>query len=391
MKIIIAPQGFKGCLNATDVSRAIRDGVLRADPTCEVVLCPLADGGEGTLDLFLGRGGFAVQERTVRGPLGLPVRARWAISTDGATAVIETAEAAGLQLVPAARRDVRRTSTIGVGELIEAALARHPRTILVGLGGSATNDGGAGMAQALGVRFFDCDGLIREPITGGALSRITRLDPGSVRAKCAGTEVIGACDVDNPLYGPDGAAHGYAAQKGASVDVIEELDAGLRRLAALVGSAGRLAGAVESDCPNRAGAGAAGGLGFGLAAFLGAELRSGVQILLDQAGFGDLVRGADLVLTGEGRLDAQTRHGKTCVGVAVAAAERGVPTVALAGAVELRAGEPIPEPLAACVSLRDEPLTPAEAMEEGRTRRLLAKAAEQVVRRYAAGEGLGSL
>jgi len=322
--ILVAPDSFKESLAAAEAAEAIASGVRDALPEAPVDICPVADGGEGTVEALVAATQGALRRSAVTGPRGERLEATWGMLGDGATAVIEMAAAAGLMLVPLPQRDPTRTTTFGVGELIRAAIDRGAQRIIVGIGGSATTDGGAGMAQALGVRFIDAGGaVIERPMTGGLLAEAEGLDASSIDKRLARVEVVVACDVTNPLIGEEGAAAVYGPQKGATPSQVAALDAALGRLASWLPN-------VEATAP---GMGAAGGLGFGLVAFCGAALRRGIDLVLDAVRFDERVRRARLVLTGEGRLDGQSIRGKTCIGVAQAAARRGVPTVALVGSL----------------------------------------------------------
>lgn len=327
MRLILAPDSFKQSLPADAVAEAMADGVraAMADREVQIDPCPIADGGEGTLDAIAVAANGRVLRSTVTGPLGDPVEARWAICDDGRLGVIEMAEAAGLTLVPTDKRDPTRTTTYGVGELIIAALDTGCDRLLIGIGGSGTCDGGVGMLQALGARCEDPRGMIQRPIAGGDLAGLVRIDVESLDHRIASGSVTidVACDVTNPLHGPDGAAFVFALQKGATQEQVAGLDAGLRHLASLASGA-------DAALP---GSGAAGGIGFALQGVLGARLCSGAQLVLDAVGFDERVRDADLVITGEGRLDATTSRGKACAAVAAAAAKRGVPTIAVVGSV----------------------------------------------------------
>ena len=355
MRILIAPDSFKESLPAPQVCAAIARGLRRVLPDAELDLVPMADGGEGTVEALLAATGGRWCETTVRGPLGEPAVARWGVLGEGRTAVLEMAAASGLALVPQGRRDPTQTTTYGTGQLIAAALHAGVSEILIGIGGSATNDGGAGAAQALGVRFLDSkgnplpDGLsgerlpevvtidlrTRDPrigVSGGRASSPPREaaspsnDQNSAREVVSGSVPIrAACDVDNPLCGPRGAAAVYAPQKGATPSQVQTLDAGLAHLAALIA---RDCGVEVRDLP---GAGAAGGLGAGLLAFAGATLEPGVQIVMDASHLAERIARADLVITGEGRLDGQSMMGKVIAGVGRAAKAANVPVVALAG------------------------------------------------------------
>ncbi len=324
LRIIVAPDSFKGSLSAVEAARAMARGIRAVFPEAEVVELPIADGGEGTVEALVAATGGRLRHATVQGPLDDPVRAAWGVLGDGRTAVIEMAAASGLTLVPEARRDPRLASTFGTGELVKAALDGGLRRLVLGIGGSATNDGGAGFARALGARFLDEAGGDL-PEGGAALARLARIDLRGLDPRLAETELLVACDVDNPLCGPRGASAVYGPQKGATPEIVRELDVALAAFARI---ARRDTGRDAAEVP---GAGAAGGLGAGLLFFTPARLRPGVEIVLEAVGFEDRVRGASLVFTGEGRTDAQTAMGKAPVGVAAAAKRQGVPVVCLSG------------------------------------------------------------
>lgn len=328
MKIVIAPDKFKGSLTAPEAAAAIERGIKRIAADTDCKLCPMADGGEGTVGVFLSRGAERRVAR-VHGPLGTPVDAIYA--RDGATAIVEIASASGLAL-EVAPHDPTRTDTFGTGELLTAALDGGARRLIVGLGGSATNDAGVGMLRALGVRFLDRHG---EPIEGGILTyeRLESIDLTGLDPRIADAHIEVAVDVDNPLCGPNGAARTFAEQKGATPTQIEQLDNVLRRIADV---SERVLG---RDYRNVPGAGAAGGLGFAFVAFLGASLVPGVTLVAREAGLDELLRGAACCMTGEGKIDLQTLHGKTVDGVAKIAREHGVATVAFGGIVEPEAGD----------------------------------------------------
>lgn len=354
MKIVVAPDSYKGSLGALAVAEAIERGVRAVFPDAEIAKVPIADGGEGTVDALVVATGGRVEELEVRGPLGEPVRARWGVLGAGDTAVIEMAAASGLPLVPRERRDPRVTTTYGTGELIRAALDAGLRRIVVGLGGSATNDGGAGMARALGVRLLDAAGA-ELPEGGAALARLARIDVRGLDPRLAEAELIVACDVDNPLTGPRGASAVFGPQKGATPEGVRALDAALARFADIA------AAATGRDVADRPGAGAAGGLGAGLLLFTPARLRPGVEIVLEATGFDALVRDADLVITGEGRTDAQTAMGKAPVGVAAAAKRHRVPVVCLSGGLGEGADEVLAAGIDAVASAVPGPMTLEEA------------------------------
>lgn len=326
MRVVFAPDSFKECLSARDVAECLAAGWREVRPGDDLRLVPMADGGEGTLDALVAATGGEARRHVVTGPLGEPVAAAYGLLGDGVTAIVEMAAASGLPLAPATRRDPTHTTTRGTGELIRHALEAGARRILVGLGGSATNDGGAGMAQALGFRLLDEIGEDLPP-GGAALARLHAIDAAGRFRLLAGCTVLAACDVDNPLCGPNGASAVYGPQKGATPAMVARLDDALRHFARVV------ARDLGVDMAGMPGAGAAGGLGGGLVAFLGAELQPGAGLVAEAAGLDAHLRGADLVITGEGRIDAQTAHGKTPAGVARAAKEYGLPVIAVAGCV----------------------------------------------------------
>ncbi|GAA5203083.1 glycerate kinase [Microbacterium jejuense] len=326
MRIVIAPDKFKGSLDASGVARAVADGIRAVRPDAEVELVPVADGGEGTLDAAIGAG-FARRTAVVTGPTGEPVSAEWGLRGD--EAVIEMALASGLAVLPGAVRDARGATSRGTGELIAAALDAGARRIVLGVGGSAGTDGGAGMLQALGLRLLDGAGAVL-PGGGAALARLVTVDASALDPRLAEASITLASDVDNPLLGANGAAAVFGPQKGATPDDVAQLDAALAHYAALVADAFGVPDAADAP-----GAGAAGGVGFAAVAALGAERRSGIDVVLDFTGLRESLAGADLVVTGEGGIDEQSLGGKTPVGVAIAAAEASVPVVAVCGRTTL--------------------------------------------------------
>lgn len=362
-RILVAPDGFKGSLSSREAAEAIREGAERARPGIEIDLCPLSDGGEGLSSVLLSAIGGSVHTAKVTGPMGDRIDAEWVLSSDRSTAVIESAAAARLALVPEGRHDATRTTTFGVGELVREALGARPRTILVGLGGSATTDGGAGMAQALGVRL---DGA-HAPITGRDLFAVNDVQVEQRDPRLLEVELVALCDVDNPLTGPNGAARVYGPQKGASEPEVAELDAALSHLASVVGDPG-----VQP------GDGAAGGLGYGLRVFASAHPQSGIEYVLDATRFDERLAACDLVLTGEGRIDAQSARGKVLSGVCRRSKAAGVPVVALTGAIESGVAELIGQGMTACFSICNAPMTQKEA--QARAFELLSALAFNVVR-----------
>lgn len=324
-KYVLIPDSFKGTLSSEDICRIASEEILRLEPEAEICAIPVADGGEGTVDAFLAAVGGTRAEVPCTGPCGQEVMGFYGLLPDG-TAVVEMAAAAGLPLAGACR-DPEKTTTYGVGQLMAHALSRGAKRLVLGLGGSATNDGGCGAAAALGVEFYDRRGRTFVP-TGGTLGDIHRICAENLEPL---PPVTVLCDVDNPLCGPRGAAAVFGPQKGADPDMVQLLDAGLAHLAAVLR---RDTGRDVLDMP---GGGAAGGFGAGAAALLNARLRPGVEMLLDAADFPRLASDADLIITGEGRLDGQSLGGKAVIGVARRARELGVPCAALAGAVDVSA------------------------------------------------------
>jgi glycerate 2-kinase len=329
MRVVVAPDKFKGTLSARQAAEAIAAGWRRGDPSAQIDPAPVADGGEGTLETLVGALGGRIERARVTGPLGDPLDAEFGLAeaTTGMTAVVEMGRASGLHLVAESRRDPARATTRGTGELILAAARHGPTRIIVCIGGSATNDAGAGMAQALGVRLFDEEGADLPP-GGVALRRLTRVDVTGLDRDVRDLPVIVASDVDNPLTGPHGASAVYGPQKGASSDQVAELDEALGHFAAVVH---RDLGIDIRDLP---GAGAAGGLGAGLIAFLGARLRRGFDVVSEVLDLPHRLEAADVVVTGEGRFDRQTERGKAPLGVLRMATESGCRTVLIAGQVE---------------------------------------------------------
>lgn len=324
-KILLVPDSFKGTLSSRQVCQVMAGQLRRFFPQAQVKSIPVADGGEGSVEAFLAAAGGERRTRTVTGPFGEPVEAFYGILGDGRTAVIEMAACAGLPLAEG-RLNPERATTYGVGELLLAAKEAGCTKAILGLGGSCTNDGGAGAAAALGAKFTRADGTAFVP-SGGTLGEIAALDVSPVAQALQGMELTAMCDIDNPLYGDAGAAAVFAPQKGADAAMVARLDAGLRHLGQV---AARCLGRDFSHLP---GAGAAGGLGFGMAAFCGAQLRMGIDAVLDAVGFDSLLPGTDVVFTGEGKIDSQSARGKVVSGVAVRCRKAGVPVVAVVGQI----------------------------------------------------------
>ena len=324
-KILLVPDSFKGTLSSRQVCQVMAGQLRRFFPQAQVKSIPVADGGEGSVEAFLAAAGGERRTRTVTGPFGEPVEAFYGVLGDGRTAVIEMAACAGLPLAEG-RLNPERATTYGVGELLLAAKEAGCTKAILGLGGSCTNDGGVGAAAALGAKFTRADGTAFVP-TGGTLGEIAALDVSPVAQALQGMELTAMCDIDNPLYGEAGAAAVFAPQKGADAAMVARLDAGLRHLGQV---AARCLGRDFSHLP---GAGAAGGLGFGMAAFCGAQLRMGIDAVLDAVGFDSLLPGTDVVFTGEGKIDSQSARGKVVSGVAARCRKAGVPVVAVVGQI----------------------------------------------------------
>ena len=326
MRVVVAPDKFKGSLTAREVAERVAAGIAAVDPEADVVRVPVADGGDGTVDAALAAGYERIAVRAT-GPTGEPVDTAYAVRDD--VAVVEMADVSGLRLLPPDRLAPLTATSYGTGEVVAAALDRGARHVVLGIGGSASTDGGAGMLEALGVRLYDAVGNPL-PRGGGALADLHRVDLSGLHPAVAGARIVVACDVDNPLLGPHGAAAVYGPQKGARPDDVTALDAALAHWADLVDAATGRTGVRD-----RAGAGAAGGVGYAAMAVLGAELEPGIGLILDLVRFDDHLPGADLVVTGEGSLDEQTLHGKAPAGVAAAAAKAGIPVVTVSGRLQL--------------------------------------------------------
>lgn len=371
MKIVIAPDSYKDALSARDAAVAIAVGCGRVLPQAQLVQCPMGDGGEGTLDALLAATGAERRVTEVHDALGRPISANWGWHAASATAYVELAEASGLQALADAERTALHSTTLGVGELIRDALDAGAKRLILTLGGSATNDAGAGMLAALGARLLDAEGQPLPP-GGAALARLTELDLSDLDPRLATLKVDTAVDVDNPLLGERGASAIFGPQKGATPTDVTQLDAALAHFA------DHVANALGTDHRTLPGAGAAGGMGFAAAAFLGARLQPGIELVMNQVDFDRLLEGADLVITGEGQLDGQSLAGKTPVGIARRARQYGVPTLALAGRLGDGWRAVHDEGIEAAFALADGPLALPEALE--RTAELLADRAESLLR-----------
>ncbi|WP_434358428.1 glycerate kinase [Parasalinivibrio latis] len=369
--IVICPDSFKESLSASDAAQAIEAGFRRIIPEAKYTRIPMADGGEGTVQSMVDALGGSVIPVKVTGPLGEQVEAFFGISGDGQTAVIEMAAASGLHLVPIAQRNPLLTSSQGTGELILAALDKGVSHIIIGLGGSATNDGGAGMACALGARLLDGEGNDLNP-GGGALGKLDTINLSGLDPRIKKVQIDVACDVDNPLCGPNGASTIFGPQKGATDEMVAILDSNLSHYASVVEKQ------LNCDIASIPGAGAAGGLGAALAGIFGASLRPGVEIVIETVRLHNYLADADLVITGEGRIDSQTVHGKTPIGVAKAAKLHGLPVIGIAGAVSDDSQIVSEHGIDAIFSITPRVMSLDEALDDGA--RNLERTAENIAR-----------
>jgi glycerate kinase len=371
MKIVVAPDSFKGSLTAIEVSVAIEQGIREVFPEAEVIKIPMADGGEGTVQCLVNATGGKILEEKVIGPLGDEVLAFYGILGDRKTAIVEMAAASGLTLVPENKRNPLITTTYGTGQLIKAVLNQGCRKMIIGIGGSATNDGGAGMVQALGVKLLDQEGK-EVGFGGGELKKIVKIDISCMDNRLSDTKVLVASDVNNPLCGPQGASRIYGPQKGATPEIIEELDKSLSYFAELIK---RDLNKEVKDIP---GAGAAGGLGAGLMAFLNAELRSGIEIIIEIVKIEQIIRESDLLITGEGRIDAQSVFGKVPFGLGKMAKKYNVPVIAIVGEIGEGFSQIYEYGINSIMSIISKAISIDEAMQMSKS--LLKDATERMMR-----------
>ena len=369
-KVLLAIDSFKGCLSSLEVASAVEEGIRPVYPACELVKVPVADGGEGTTEALVRATDGRMYAVEVNNPLMQPMKAQYGILGDGHTAVIEMSAASGLPLVPENQRNPMLTTTYGTGQLIADALQRGCTHFILGIGGSATNDAATGMLQALGYRFLDAEG---RPLGYGGqiLEQVSIIDTTARNPLLDKVQFKVACDVDNPFSGKRGAAYIYAPQKGADPQMVEALDRGLKHFASIAKQQ------LNRDIDAVPGAGAAGGMGGGLLAFLNAQLQPGIRLVLDTLHFNDLLEGVDLVITGEGRMDAQTAMGKTPQGVAEAAMRRNIPVIALTGNVE---DAEIINRIGICgvFSILPRPMSLQEAMNSDTARQNIRQTVEQL-------------
>lgn len=373
MKILIAIDSFKGSLSSNELANRIENGIKKVYENADIVKVPIADGGEGTIEALVeGTKGHFV-EITVANPILLPIKAKYGILGDQKTAVIEMATASGLPLVPIDKRNPMETTTFGTGEMIKDAITKGCREFLIGIGGSATNDGGIGMMKALGVKFYD-ENNIELGHGGKQLSKIKKIDISELLPELKECKFLVACDVDNPFYGLNGAAHVYGKQKGADNEMVLELDRGLKDFSKIIKKI------INKDISNIPGAGAAGGLGGGFLAFLNSQLRSGIDIVLEEVKLKEKLVDVDFVITGEGRMDFQSIMGKAPVGVAKLAKQYDIPVIALAGGIADDAGEIHNHGIDSMFSIMNYPMTLKEAMNPERAGSLVEKNIEEIFR-----------
>ncbi|RDW15492.1 glycerate kinase [Oceanobacillus chungangensis] len=375
MKIIIAPDSFKGSLNAVEVAKAINHGIKRAFPNADTVLLPVGDGGEGTMDILVAATNGTTRNVSVVGPIGNEITAKYGILGDKKTCVIEMATASGLDLVPMGKLAPLDATTFGTGQLIKQALDDGYTSFILAIGGSATNDGGVGMLQALGLNVLDANGNAIG-YGGGELNKVDRIDTRDFDPRIKGSHFLIASDVKNPLVGAKGASHVFAPQKGASPEIVRLLD---RNLTHWANEVAKVTGVYLHNLP---GAGAAGGIGGAFQAFFPGEMKRGIDVVLEYSKFNSFLEDADLVITGEGKVDSQTASGKTPLGVAEAAKLAGVPTIIIAGSVGQGIDVLHDYGVISVHSITNKPMTLEESMEDAVE--LLELSAEQVVRAWGA-------
>lgn len=373
MKIVVAADSFKGSLSSAEISEAVETGFRKVYEDGIVVKVPVADGGEGTVQALVDGTRGIYRTVKVSGPLGDEVTALYGISGDGNTAIIEMASASGLPLISVEKCNPMKTTTFGTGQLIKDALEKGCREFLIGIGGSATNDCGMGMMQALGMKFLDKNRNILEGC-GGNLIKTEEIDASDLIPQVKEARFLIACDVDNPLFGANGAAHVYSRQKGADDQMVEELDKGLKHFNEVVKKSSGF------DMNNLPGAGAAGGLGGGFAAFLKGDLKPGIDIILNMTDLAGKMDGADFVVTGEGRIDFQSVMGKTPTGVSKLAAKQNIPVIAIAGAVTDDADVVHNHGINSLFSIMNYPISLEHAMDPDRAKTFVEKNIEEIFR-----------
>ena len=372
MKIVIAVDSFKGCLSSSSIAKAVEEGIFNTLPECEVIKVPIADGGEGTVEALVDATQGKKITLPVHNPLMQPIHAGYGMTGDGRTAIIEMSAASGLNLIPLKPGNIMNTTTYGTGEMIADAIKRGCRNFIIGVGGSATNDAGTGMMQALGVRFTDDTGKEVEKV-GKSLSAIRHIDTQNQLPELQDCTFHIATDVTNPFYGPQGAACIFGPQKGGDEEQIKILDRGMKHLAGLIFET------TGKDISYLPGSGAGGGMGGGCVAFLQATISSGIELIMDYLRFDELIQGADLLITGEGRMDRQTLFGKVPVGIARAAASRHIPVIAITGQVDTTADKALREAgLSAIFPIHPAPISLEKAMQPDYAYRNIRRTVEQI-------------
>ena len=373
IKIVIAPDSFKESLSASKVAESIRKGIISAIPSASIVLVPMADGGEGTVQSLVQSTGGRIIKTQVHDPLMRKITSFFGVLGDGQTAVIEMAAASGIELISADERNPLKTTSYGTGELIKSALDTGVRKLIIGIGGSATNDAGVGMLQALGMRFHDKIGIAINP-GGGSLDELRDIDITNMDKRLKTTKIVVASDVNNPLFGPSGASNVFGPQKGASPEMVKKLDNNLSHFARITEKF------LKMKFHSIPGAGAAGGLGFGLIAWLNAEIKPGFEIISKKAGLEEKIRDSDLVITGEGKIDAQSKYGKTPYGVAKLAKKYKVPVMAFAGIVEDEARLIYNDLFQMIIPIAEKTMSVGNSKKNAAS--LLQKAASNAIRQY---------
>ena len=358
MKIIIAPDSFKGSVSAIEVAQSMQRAVLSVNPSAQIAIMPVADGGEGTIDAIASCVPAAIHEIEVCGPMGEKANAKYAVLTESETAVIEMAQASGLPMVPRHERNPLLATTYGTGQLMKDALNRGCKRMIIGIGGSATNDGGVGVLMALGASFRDAEGKELK-FGGGALAELAEIDMSEFDSRIFDVDITVACDVTNPLTGENGASYVYGPQKGANPNMVKQLDEALAHFARMS------AEEIGEDYSTYPGTGAAGGLGFALIAYCKAKFAAGIDIVLNVTGFEKELEDADLVLTGEGRIDGQSVQGKVLYGIGTRAKEKQVPVIAIGGAVREDSEALLDHGITAMFSIANGPMSLEYAMENG--------------------------
>lgn len=372
MKIVIAVDSFKGCLSSSSIANAVEEGIQNTLPGCEMIKVPIADGGEGTVDALVDATQGKIITIPVHNPLMQPIQASYGMTGDGQTAIIEMSAASGLDLIPLRPGNVMDTTTYGTGEMIADAIERGCRNFIIGVGGSATNDAGTGMMQALGVRFTDEMG--NEVEKGGkSLSSIRHVDTQNQLSELQDCTFHIATDVTNPFYGPQGAACIFGPQKGGNEEQIKALDKGMKHLAELIFET------TGKEIGHLPGAGAGGGMGGGCVAFLQANISPGIELIMDYLHFDEIIRGAGLVITGEGKMDRQTLFGKVPVGIARAAASQQIPVIAITGQLDITADKELREAgLSAIFPIHPAPISLEKAMQPDYAYRNIRRTIEQI-------------